>query len=98
MKTRMTGGAGAIASHVLVARPQARREVVALDNLGHGSAQAMTRAAQLGGKTVPIIPGGERGLAPVDGISVEQMLADSENGVIVTLAGLALTRITCPGR
>ena len=98
MKTLVTGGAGSIASHVLVARPKLGREVVALDNLASDMPKAMTWTVQLGGKVVPIIPGVKRGLALVEGMFVEQLLADSANSVIVTLAGPALTRITRPGR
>ncbi|UYG06320.1 hypothetical protein [Halomonas sp. M4R1S46] len=62
MKILVIEGAGHIGSHAIVARLKASRDVVALDNLAYCTVQAMTRAAELDGKEVSLIPGGVREL------------------------------------
>ncbi|ERS87954.1 UDP-glucose 4-epimerase GalE [Halomonas sp. PBN3] len=57
MKVLVTGGAGYIGSHAVVVLLEAGHQVVVLDNLANGSAEAVARAAELGGGAVPLIEG-----------------------------------------
>lgn len=71
MKILVTGGAGYIGSHALVMLLEAGHEVVVLDNLVNGSAEAVARAAELGGGSVPLIEGDVRDRALLDDLFVE---------------------------
>lgn len=72
MRILVTGGAGYIGSHAIVVLLEAGHLVVALDNLANGSAEAVTRAAELGGKAVPFIEGDVRDKALLDRLFAEQ--------------------------
>ncbi|MDT8878305.1 UDP-glucose 4-epimerase GalE [Halomonas saccharevitans] len=57
MKILVTGGAGYIGSHAVVALLEAGYQVVVLDNLVNGSVEAVNRAAELGGGEATFIQG-----------------------------------------
>jgi len=53
VKALVTGAAGYVGSHVVVALAEAGHDAVALDDLSRGRAEAVTRAERLAGRAVP---------------------------------------------
>ena len=83
MKILVTGGAGYIGSHAIVALLEAGHEVVVLDNLANGSPEAVTRAAALGGGNVPFIEGDVR-----DRVLLDELFAEHACDAVMHFAGL----------
>lgn len=83
MKILITGGAGYIGSHAIVVLLEAGHEVVALDNLANGSAEAVTRAAEIGGRAVPFIEGDVR-----DRRLLDEIFAKHHVDAVMHFAGL----------
>lgn len=71
MKILVTGGAGYIGAHAIVALLEASHEVVVLDNLANGSVEAVRRASELGGGEAPFIHGDIRDRALLDRVFAE---------------------------
>lgn len=86
MSSRMilvTGGAGYIGSHMLVALQTSGYGVVALDNLSNGSIEALRRVEQLTGRK-PLFVRGDIG----DRLLVERVLKQYDIGAVMHFAGL----------
>lgn len=83
MKILVTGGAGYIGSHAIVVLLEAGHQVVVLDNLANGSAEAVLRAAELGDREVPLIEGDVRDLG-----LLERLFAEQKFDAVMHFAGL----------
>jgi UDP-glucose 4-epimerase len=81
--TMVTGGAGYIGSHVVVALLEAGHEVVVVDNLVNGSEVAVERAGELGGGS-PIFEQADL----TDRSALRSVFADHAIDAVVHLAGL----------
>jgi UDP-glucose 4-epimerase len=83
MRILLTGGAGYIGSHAVIALVGAGHEVVCFDNLSNSQADVMDRLATIIGQTVPLVIGDIR-----DRSALEQTI--SENGIeaVIHFAGL----------
>lgn len=79
----VTGGAGYIGSHMLVALQTAGYSVVVLDNLSNGSLEALRRVERLTGKK-PLFVRGD----VCDRALVEQLLKEHDIGAVMHFAGL----------
>ena len=55
MKTLVTGGAGYIGSHTVLALLEAEREVIVLDNFSNSSPQSLKRVSEITGKSLNLI-------------------------------------------
>lgn len=64
----VTGGAGYIGSHTVLALLQAGHDVVVLDNLANASQEALARVERLSGKRVVFVRGDMRDRALLDGL------------------------------
>ena len=83
MTILVTGGAGYIGSHTCVELIEAGHEVVALDTLDNGHAEALARVAQITGRAVPLVEADIR-----DADRVEQVLRAHGVTAVIHFAGL----------
>ncbi|MCM5703401.1 UDP-glucose 4-epimerase GalE [Larsenimonas salina] len=79
----VTGGAGYIGSHTVVALMDAGHEVLVLDNLSNSSEEALSRVANLVGRDVPFMEGDIRNEALLDRIFEQHEITS-----VVHFAGL----------
>lgn len=71
----VTGGAGYIGSHTVLALLQAGHSVVVLDNLSNSSPEAVVRVAQIAGRTPVFVEGDVRDTTLLRQIMVEQSVS-----------------------
>lgn len=83
MSILVTGGAGYIGSHTCVELIEAGHDVVALDSLDNGHAEALARVAEITGKPVPLVEGDVR-----DAALVEEVLRRHGVTAVIHFAGL----------
>lgn len=83
MAILVTGGAGYIGSHTVVALLHAGLDVVVLDNLSNSSMEALRRVEEIAGKPVPFVEGDIRDRALLDRLFSEHVI-DS----VIHFAGL----------
>lgn len=79
----VTGGAGYIGSHTVLALLQAGYEVVVLDNLCNSSAESLKRVAQLAGRVPAFVEGDIRDRAVLD-----RLFAEHAVDAVLHFAGL----------
>ncbi|MGM1051930.1 MAG: UDP-glucose 4-epimerase GalE [Pseudomonadota bacterium] len=83
MKVLVTGGAGYIGSHTVLALLEAGHEVVVLDNLCNASPESLRRVERLTGREVPFVEGDIRDRALLD-----QLLFEWPVSAVIHFAGL----------
>jgi UDP-glucose 4-epimerase len=84
MKTLVTGGAGYIGSHTVLALLEDGHEVVVLDNFSNSSPVALTRVENLSGKSLELYEGDL-----LDGILLDKIFGDhSDIGAVIHFAAL----------
>ncbi|MCG6659757.1 UDP-glucose 4-epimerase GalE [Halomonas campisalis] len=83
MRVLVTGGAGYIGSHAVLELLEAGHQVVVLDNLCNGSAEALTRVESLAGKPLAFCQGDVRDRALLDAL-----FADHAIEAVMHFAGL----------
>ncbi|AXY43978.1 UDP-glucose 4-epimerase GalE [Halomonas sp. JS92-SW72] len=76
MSILVTGGAGYIGSHMVLALLEQRQEVVVLDNLSNGSAVSIARVENLAGRDVVFIEGDVRDRTLLDRVFREYPISD----------------------
>lgn len=79
----VTGGAGYIGSHTVLALLQSGRAVVVLDNLCNSSAESLARVAKLAGRAPEFIDGDIR-----DGALLRRVFGDRHVSAVMHFAGL----------
>ena len=79
----VTGGAGYIGSHTVLALLQAGQPVVVLDNLSNASAEALARVERLAGHPAPLVVGDIR-----DAALLRRVLAEHRPCAVMHFAGL----------
>ena len=79
----VTGGAGYIGSHTVLALLQAGHQVVVLDNLCNSSAESLRRVAGIAGRAATLVEGDVRNRALLD-----QIFAAHPVGAVLHFAGL----------
>jgi UDP-glucose 4-epimerase len=79
----VTGGAGFIGSHTVVALVAAGYSVLVLDNFCNSKPEVLDRLARITGQTVPCIRGDVR-----DRVQLEQVFAEHPIGAVIHFAGL----------
>lgn len=79
----VTGGAGYIGSHTVLALLEAGHEVVVLDNLCNASPESLRRVERLTGREVPFVEGDIRDRALLD-----QLLSEWTINAVIHFAGL----------
>jgi UDP-glucose 4-epimerase len=79
----VTGGAGYIGSHTVLALLQAGHQVVVLDNLCNSSAESLRRVAGIAGRAATLLEGDVRNRALLD-----QVFAAHSVGAVLHFAGL----------
>jgi UDP-glucose 4-epimerase len=82
-KILVTGGAGYIGSHTVVELLQADSEVVVLDNLSNGSAEALRRVERITGRTAPLVEGDLR-----DEPLLSRLFSEHRFDAVIHFAGL----------
>ena len=82
-KILVTGGAGYIGSHTVLALLNAGFEVVVLDNLCNSSPESLRRVSQLAGRSPLLVEGDIR-----DAALLERLFADHRFSAVVHFAGL----------
>jgi UDP-glucose 4-epimerase len=83
MKILITGGAGYIGSHTILASLNAGFDVVVVDNLCNASAESLRRVAQLAGRTPVFVEGDIR-----DRTLLDKLLAQHPVQAVLHFAGL----------
>ncbi|WP_254277654.1 UDP-glucose 4-epimerase GalE [Halomonas sp. 3H] len=76
MSILVTGGAGYIGSHMVLALLEHHHEVVVLDNLSNGSTVSLDRIAALTGREVPFIEGDVRDRSLLDWLLRHHQISD----------------------
>ena len=79
----VTGGAGYIGSHTVVALLQAGHEVLVYDNFSTGSVEALQRVSKITGRDFDCVKGDVR-----DGALLQQVFADNNISSVMHFAGL----------
>jgi UDP-glucose 4-epimerase len=70
----VTGGAGYIGSHTVLALLEAGHEVLIVDNLSNSSAKVLPRLEQLSGQVIPFVQADVRDVAALDRIFAEHRI------------------------
>ncbi len=83
MKVLVTGGAGFIGSHAVLALLEAGREVVVLDDLSNGSTEALRRVGKLAGRSAVFVRGDIR-----DRSLLANLFASNRFDAVMHFAGL----------
>jgi len=83
MTILVTGGAGFVGSHTCVELLAAGHDVVVLDSLDNGHAEALARVAEIAGRPVPLVEGDVR-----DADLVERTLRAHGCAAVIHFAGL----------
>lgn len=79
----VTGGAGYIGSHTVLALLQAGHAVVVIDNLSNSSAESLTRVTQIAGRAPTFVQGDVR-----DTALLQQLLVEHRISAVLHFAGL----------
>lgn len=82
-KVLVTGGAGYIGSHAVLALLQTGHEVCVLDNFSNSSPESLRRVAQIAGRAADLIEGDVR-----DGTLLRRLFSEQEIGAVLHFAGL----------
>lgn len=84
MNILLTGGAGYIGSHAAVVLAQAGHGLVLYDNLCNSRREVAQRAAQIAGRSVPLIEGDVRAFEFVSGRAVPCDMVRRRSGDVAT--------------
>ena len=79
----VTGGAGYIGSHTVLALLEAGHEVLIVDNLSNSSAKVLPRLEQLSGQVIPFVQADVR-----DGAALDRIFAEHRIDGVIHFAGL----------
>ena len=79
----VTGGAGYIGSHTVLALLEAGHEVLIVDNLSNSSAKVLPRLEQLSGQVIPVVQADVR-----DGAALDRIFAEHRIDGVIHFAGL----------